>query len=309
MPRSSLRKVTYPEISVTLPEKFLSAIDYISEEKPCDEDYPLLSGRLRSTSAKSPSENDNYFTYVWVEAATFVDLESISSGAATQLLPVRHIRRAIRRYKQAAGAPHPIPSNLADMVIPSEYKKTSSGEDFLLYDSGLIEQRILLFSTPTNISLLEKSDNWFGDGTFKIVPELFYQLYTIHCLTSERVILCVYALLPNKRQAAYEDILQNLLTINPRLHPKTFLIDFEQAARSAIEEIFPNVTVKGCLYHLSQSIYRKVQNEGLQTKYQTDANFSLQIHMIPALAFVPAEKVIEAFEKTTRDVAHLRRMQ
>ncbi|XP_068235764.1 uncharacterized protein [Palaemon carinicauda] len=183
-----------------------------------------------------------------------VPLESISSGAATQLPPVRHIRRAIRRYKQAAGAPHPIPSNLADMVIPSEYKKTSSGEDFLLYDSGLIEQRILLFSTPTNISLLEKSDNWFGNGTFKIVPELFYQLYTIHCLTSERVIPCVYALLPNKRQAAYEDILQNLLTINPRLNPKTFLINYEQAARSAIEEIFPNVTVNGCFYHLSQSI-------------------------------------------------------
>ena len=59
-------------------------------------------------------------------------VELIQSGAATQLPPVRHIRRAIRRYKQAAGAPHPIPSNLADMVIPSEYKKNSSGEDFLL---------------------------------------------------------------------------------------------------------------------------------------------------------------------------------
>ncbi|XP_076057300.1 uncharacterized protein LOC143034842 [Oratosquilla oratoria] len=104
-------------------------------------------------------------------------------------------------------------------------------------------------------------------------------------------------MLPNKQQATYEDILQQLLTINPRLNPKTFLIDFEQAARSAIEEIFPNVTVKGCFYHISQSIYRKVQNEGLQTKYQTDADFSLQIRMIPALAFVPPEKVIEAFEK------------
>ncbi|XP_068246839.1 uncharacterized protein [Palaemon carinicauda] len=164
-------------------------------------------------------------------------VELISSGAATQLPPVRHIRRAIRRYKQAAGAPHPIPSNLADMVIPSEYKKTSSGEDFLLYDSGLNEQRILLFSPPTNISLLEKSDNWFGDGTFKIVPELFYQLYTIHCLTSERVIPCVYALLPNKRQAAYEDIHQQLLTINPRLNPKTFLIDFE--AFEKLQEMLP----------------------------------------------------------------------
>ncbi|XP_064115077.1 uncharacterized protein LOC135221185 [Macrobrachium nipponense] len=48
------------------------------------------------------------------------------------------------------------------MGIPSEYKKTADDKDFLLYDSGSSEQRIL-FSTSTNISLLENSDDWFGD--------------------------------------------------------------------------------------------------------------------------------------------------
>ncbi|XP_066963162.1 uncharacterized protein [Macrobrachium rosenbergii] len=80
------------------------------------------------------------------------------------------------------------------------------------------------------------------------------------------------------------------------LNPKTFLIDYEQAAKSAIEEVFPNATIKGCFYHLSQSIYSKVQYEGLQSKYQTDANFALQIRMIPALAFVSPDTVIEEFE-------------
>lgn len=223
-------------------------------------------------------------------------VQSISEGASTQLPPVRHVRRAIRRYKQAASVPHPIPSNLTGMVIPSEYKMTADGEDFLLYDSGLSDQRMLVFSTAKNIRLLENSTDWFGDGTFKVVPELFYQLYTIHCLTSKRIIPCVYALLPNKQRATYQDLLQQLLTINPMLNPQSFLIDYEQAARSAIEEVFPNVTVKGCFFHLSQNIYRKVQSEGLQGKYQTDVNFALKIRMLPALAFIPSDEVVDAFE-------------
>ena len=77
------------------------------------------------------------------------------------------------------------------------------------------------------------------------------------------------------------------------LNPKTFLINYEQAARCAIEDIFPNVTVKGCFYHLSQNIYHKVQSEGLQGKYQTEADFALKICMLPALAFTPPDSVID----------------
>lgn len=76
--------------------------------------------------------------------------------------------------------------------------------------------------------------------------------FTIHTLTSKKVIPCVYALLPNKQRTTYKDLHQQLLTINLMLYPKIFLIDYEQATRYAIEDVFPNVTVKGCFYHLSQ---------------------------------------------------------
>ncbi|MPC25779.1 hypothetical protein E2C01_018901 [Portunus trituberculatus] len=77
---------------------------------------------------------------------------------------------------------------------------------------------------------------------------------------------------------------KELLVINPTLHPTDFLIDYEQAARRANEETFP---VKGCFYHLSQNVYRRVETDGLQQLYQTDQDFSLKIRMIPALAFCP----------------------
>ena len=223
-------------------------------------------------------------------------VEGMTDGASTQLPAIQHIRRNIRRQKQSVSAPHPLPSNPADIIIPEEYKVTSHGEKFLLYDSGMNNQRMLIFSTTRNMRLLENSTAWFGDGTFKTVPDLFYQLYSIHVLTSHRVIPCVYALMPNKQQSTYEELFRELLVINPTLHPIDFLIDYEQAARRAIEETFPDATVKGCFYHLSQNVYRKVQIEGLQQLYQTDHDFSLKIRMIPALAFVPQHDVINAFE-------------
>jgi glycine cleavage system regulatory protein len=53
---------------------------------------------------------------------------------------------------------------------------------------------------------------------------------------------------------------------------------------------------KGCLFHLAQCVYRKVQANGLQQKYTEDEQFNLNIKMIPALAFVPEDAVEEAFE-------------
>ena len=111
-------------------------------------------------------------------------------------------------------------------------------------------------------------------------------------------------LLPNKRQESNQIILHQLPTINPRLNPKTVLIDYEQAAKSVIHDAFPNAIRKGCFYHQSQAIYRKVQSEGLQAKYQRDDDLALKICMVPALAFIPSENVADAFEELQENMAH-----
>ena len=52
----------------------------------------------------------------------------------------------------------------------------------------------------------------------------------------------------------------------------------------------------GCFFHLAQNIFRKVQSAGLQERYQNEEDLSLSIRMIPALAFVPVDKVLQSFE-------------
>ena len=72
--------------------------------------------------------------------------------------------------------------------------------------------------------------------------------------------------------------------------------------QTAVNEVFPNASVKGCFFHFSQAIYRKVQAEGLQQHYAADTDFALQARMLAAMAFVPAPDVDAAFAELTRNV-------
>lgn len=79
--------------------------------------------------------------------------------------------------------------------------------------------------------------------------------------------------------------------------PARIVTDFELAILNACRQIFPDSPIIGCFFHLGQSVYRKVQAEGLQEIYNdpADREFKLHIHMMTALAFVPVEHVQEVF--------------
>lgn len=106
----------------------------------------------------------------------------------------------------------------------------------------------------------------------------------------------MYALLPNKQQATYEELFWQLKILNPELAPQSVMLDFENAIRNALHIVFPYAAIQGCLFHLSQAIYRKIQSVGLQVQYQNDTGLCLTIRSLAALAFVPVNDIVEAFE-------------
>jgi len=77
--------------------------------------------------------------------------------------------------------------------------KTTDGNLFLQYDSGINSDRILIFSTTNLLKLMAQCNNLFCDGTFSSAP-LFYQVYTIHAIQYSNVLLSAYILLPDKKQ-------------------------------------------------------------------------------------------------------------
>ncbi|RGB24738.1 hypothetical protein C1646_803692 [Rhizophagus diaphanus] len=66
---------------------------------------------------------------------------------------------------------------------------------------------------------------------------------------------------------------------------------------NAISTEFQGVQNKGCHFHLSQNIYRKMQEFGLTVQYRTDKTFSLLICHIPALAFLPHNNIPSSFDE------------
>ncbi|KAG0437664.1 hypothetical protein DMUE_3557 [Dictyocoela muelleri] len=74
-------------------------------------------------------------------------------------------------------------------------------------------------------------------------------------------------------------------------HPKVIIIDFEQAAYLSFHQIFLSSNLKGCFFHLTQSIYRKVNQSLLSNKYKNDSEFRLDVKMIMSFAFLPEEEL------------------
>ena len=213
---------------------------------------------------------------------------------------VHHICRDIRQQRKRTGNPIPVPQDRF-FNIPPEYQQTTAGEAFLLHDTGNGDDRILVFAVNENIQLLAESQLWFMDGTFKTSPELFFQVYTIHSCTANRVLPCAYALLPNKQQATYHRLFEILKEHQNALAPQNVMVDLELAVLNAIDASFPDSSKKGCFFHFSQAIFRKIQSLGLQVRYKDDEDFAHKVRMLAALAFVPEPDVINAFEAVSED--------
>ena len=159
---------------------------------------------------------------------------------------------------------------------------------------------MLIYATRNFLTILSKSNNWYCDGTFKVVPEVFFQLYTIHGDLGGLTLTCVYILLLNKEETTYDAAFQKLFELEPGLNPMSIMIDFEKVAINALENNFISV-INGCFFHLSQKLYRKVQAEGLSRNYQEIPEFALKIKMLPILAFIPEMDVINCFNLLMQD--------
>ncbi|KII61414.1 hypothetical protein RF11_12829 [Thelohanellus kitauei] len=144
---------------------------------------------------------------------------------------------------------------------------------------------------------LSRATVWLADGTFKVVPTLYFQLYSIHFQYSGAVNpAAVYCLLPNKTKDVYDRMLIEIIRLVPTCTPWIILTDFETAAMSSFREAFPSATISGCYFHLCQSVLRKVNELGMKVDYESNDNLRIAVRCLAALAHVPLADVSEAFD-------------
>ncbi|CAK8673784.1 unnamed protein product [Clavelina lepadiformis] len=86
----------------------------------------------------------------------------------------------------------------------------------ILHDSGPGNNRLILLGSRDLLDGLARAKLWLADGTFKVVPSLFFQLYTVHFeLVPGLIPAAVYCLVQNKTRATYDRILDAIKTMIP----------------------------------------------------------------------------------------------
>ena len=63
-------------------------------------------------------------------------------------LPICHLKHNIRCQQQRSSHLWPLPLNTQELVLTDEHIRTQDSQDFLLYDSGPVDKRILIFGSP-----------------------------------------------------------------------------------------------------------------------------------------------------------------
>ena len=79
---------------------------------------------------------------------------------------------------------------------------------------------------------------------------------------------------PNKMQYTYTRMWDIIREACPNSQPHYLFVDFEQAIINSFNLTWPLTQVKTWLFHLSQSVYRKLQSLGLQSEYHTYPEFA-----------------------------------
>lgn len=95
-----------------------------------------------------------------------------------------------------------------------------------MFDSVAGANRIILMGFNELLDGLARFDIWLADGIFKVVPSMFFQLYSIHFQFGSGINPAgLYCLLPDKTAATYGRLLGQLRQLVPQASPQSILRD------------------------------------------------------------------------------------
>ena len=198
-----------------------------------------------------------------------------------------------------------IPHTRQEIDLQGQWSQTKDGRPFLLANDGE-ENRILIFGTTQNLRHLCVANDIYMDGTFKSAPEMYRQVYSIHCQVMGCMIPVIVAFLPTKDEVSYTRMFQLLQQAAQRfgmqLKPNTVSIDFEMAMINTVQQFFPNSRIRGCLFHYSQAVWRKVQHLGLTVRYREDREFNRLVRRASALPLIPVDSVHDVWMEAMNEV-------
>ncbi|KRZ66936.1 hypothetical protein T10_10254, partial [Trichinella papuae] len=251
--------------------KYWMCAETFCHQQQLNELRRLAAEELRS-SASSSLDTAAYFPTA-VESKTIPQIYDEEAAAAStepstcgQFPIFKEVRSVM--YKQRAKRFPKFPRDRWDLVFAPAFTITTSGMAFLFPQSA--SKHILVFSTANSIRLQAATKTWGMDGTFKVVPQWYQQLFTIHAFAAGKLVPAVYGLCTSKDIDTCGFLFQALITraaaLEVDLKPDTIICDL-------------------------QAVHRKVGELGLKTRYRSDERSRRNIKMLLVTTFFPVPQV------------------
>ena len=119
------------------------------------------------------------------------------------------------------------------------------------------------------------------DGTFKVAPKGYNQLYTIHIMfTNGEVIPLFHIGMKNRQADTYALVFKKIDSVFLDITKKhlftketSCMLDFEFAVVKALEKF--KCSIHGCSFHFMNALYRKIVSLGLKTLYFKDPDIRI----------------------------------
>lgn len=181
----------------------------------------------------------------------------------------QYYRKINQRYPTLHGIGDP--PAVWEMLTQTWESRTTNDvpERLVLFEQA--DPPFLIFACQQDLRILHESKHWICDGTFDYCPPEFSQTYSVHGFLKEGLPLVV-ALMLSKTRADYTKLFEVIKNALCARHGTVGTLevghfDFEASAISAFEEVFVGATVKGCLFHFSQCLMRKLAELGLRVRF------------------------------------------
>ena len=185
-----------------------------------------------------------------------------------------------------------IPTELSEIDIEELKAKYPDFQfDEVNYSVGSSNHTAFVIHSPFQDRLARSENSIFlGDGTFKMTPPMFNQVYTMHLVLGPKSFPVCFVLCVNRPKQLYLSLFQ-FMRDKVGMKPMMLITDFEEACRNAAREIWQNIILKGCFFHYAQALIKNAKERHLGNSYKYNMEVNAIIKAYMALAFVPIEEM------------------
>ncbi|OWY99627.1 LOW QUALITY PROTEIN: hypothetical protein PHMEG_00029342 [Phytophthora megakarya] len=159
------------------------------------------------------------------------------------------------------------------------------------YMNGSTLERLVGWAHPALLKLVKyKRTTLFLDGTFRCVPQPFYQCVVMMVFdnATDLFVPVFYTLCTAKTQDTYWHLMEAVnVAADDKIEPFAFC-DFEEGLQAAAQVQFPDADIVGCYFHFKQACRRKMK--ALQIP-EREAAIAMRKGVLDMLTVIPHNKI------------------